>query len=94
MTLPFNETEALIDVGEPGTYEFRVICNSTIGQTDFSSPVSAQVQDAGTCIGSQVECNPNYLYAIIVPIAGVAGLAAVGAVIFIIVKATTRKPTP
>ena len=94
MTLPFNESEALIDVGEPGAYQFRIVCNSTIGETDFSSPVTAQVQEADGCTGSGLECNPVYIYAIIIPIAGLVGIAAMVAVIFVIVKAATRKPTP
>ncbi len=72
-------------------YQFMIICNSSIGETNFSSPVTAQVQETNECTGSGLECNPNYIYAIIVPIAGLAGIAAVVAVIFIVVKAVTRK---
>ena len=94
MTLPFNETEALIDVGEPGTYEFRVICNSTIGQTEFSSPVTAEV-DAGTiCPQWDISCNPNLIYAATVPPAAVAAIAAVGITVLVVVKCAPKKKPP
>ena len=120
VSLPYNETQTLIDVGEPGTYEFRVgsftktqlqphvqgtlctcssahscstqvICNSSIGQTNFSTPALAAVEARSACVGSDLECNPNYIYAIVFPAAALVGIVIVGVAIFIIVKVATKK---
>ena len=71
----------------------QVICNSTIGQTNFSTPAQAAVQGNDVCVGSDFECNPNYIYAIVFPVAGLVGVAIVGTVIFIVIKiASAKKP--
>ena len=94
VTLPFNETETLIDVGEPGTYQFRVICNSTLGETDFSSPVTAEVDDGTTCPEWVIACNPNLIYAATIPPVVVVVLAAVAITVIVVVKCARKKKPP
>ena len=71
-------------------YYHQIRCNSSVGMTGLSDAVSANVGDTETCTGSALECNPTVIYAIIAPLAAVTTLAIVGALIFVLVKATAK----
>ena len=58
--------------------------------TDLSHAVSGKVGDTETCTGSVLECNPNVIYATIAPLAAVTTSAIVGALIIVLMKATTK----
>ena len=71
-------------------YYHQIRCNSSVGMTGLSEAVLANVEDTKICTGSALECNPNVIYAIIAPLAAVTTLAIVGALIFVLVKATAK----
>ena len=62
----------------------------SVGMTGLSDAVSANVGDTETCTGSALECNQTVIYVIIAPLAAFTTLAIVGALIFVLVKATAK----
>lgn len=54
-------------------------------------PALAAVQAGSACVGSDLECNPNFIYAIVFPVAALVGVVVVGVAIFIIVKIAAKK---
>ncbi len=91
VSLPYNETQTLIVVGEPGVYQFMIICNSSIGETNFSSPVTAAVDDGTICPEWDIACNRNLIYAAVIPPAAVVVLVAGGITVIVVVKCASKK---
>ena len=54
--------------------------------------MQAAVQGNSACVGSDLECNPNFIYAIVFPVAALMGAVIVGTAVFIIVKTVVKKP--